>query len=72
MDMQTSSPAIFLNCRVVLELVDVSGKAEQRQFRLVRPSRPILKAVCWARIRRSGGSCWVTMPGRTSLIWLVT
>jgi hypothetical protein len=44
MNTQTSSPAIFLNCRVVLELLDVSGKAEQRPFRLVPAEQADLKS----------------------------
>lgn len=37
MDVETrsSSPPISLNCNVLLELVDTSGQAEQREFRLV-------------------------------------
>ena len=35
MDTQTSPQTICLNCRVLVELVDLSGETESREFRLV-------------------------------------
>ena len=35
MDTQTSPQSICLNCRVLVELVDLSGEAEPREFSLV-------------------------------------
>ena len=40
----SSSPPISLNSRVLLELVDVSGQAEQREFRLVPAEQADLKS----------------------------
>ncbi len=44
MDTQPSSPPISLNCRVLVELVDTSGQAEQREFRLVPTKQADLKS----------------------------
>jgi Transcription elongation factor, GreA/GreB, C-term len=44
MDTQPSSPAISLNCRVLVDLVDTSGKAERREFRLVPAEQADLKS----------------------------
>jgi hypothetical protein len=35
MDTRSSSPPVSVNCHVLLELVDASGQAEQREFTLV-------------------------------------
>ncbi len=44
MDTQTSSTAISLNCRILVELVDTSGQAERREFRLVAAEQADLKS----------------------------
>ena len=44
MDTQTSPPAISLNCRVLVDLVDTSGQAERREFRLVPAEQADLKS----------------------------
>jgi hypothetical protein len=43
-DTQSSSPPISLNCRMLLELMDASGQAEQREFRLVSTEQADLRS----------------------------
>ena len=44
MDTQTSPQSICLNCRVLVELVDVSGAAERREFTLVNAKQADFKS----------------------------
>ena len=44
MDTQTSPQSICLNCRVLVELMDVSGAAERREFTLVNAKQADFKS----------------------------
>ena len=44
MDTQTSPQPICLNCRVLVELMDVSGAAERREFTLVNAKQADFKS----------------------------
>jgi len=47
MDTQTSPQPVCLNCRVLVELVDLSGVAESREFTIVTARQADFKSGLW-------------------------
>ena len=67
LDTKNSSQPISLNCRLLVELVDISGQSERAEFTLVPTKQADLKSGLLDENTFLGRTCLVTTLVRNSL-----